>query len=138
MPSQTKLNNQMLMAAVLGKDDDLREQVAMGADPRAYNDAALYGAAGSGHNSTVLLLLEMGLDIHIEDDKPLQLAAKNEHDGTVALLLLRGADVSQLPEDAQEKYRHLVPKTQAELCAEQQSARRMRQTSLRNFIRHLR
>lgn len=36
----------MIMAAVQGKDDDLREQVRMGADPRAYKDVALQAAAG--------------------------------------------------------------------------------------------
>ena len=138
MPSQTKLNNQMLMAAVLGRDDELQERVRMGADPRAYRDAALYGAAGKGHTSTVLLLLEMGLDIHVENDKPLQCAAENGHENTVRLLILRGAYFSVLPEDQQEKYRHLVPKTPEEIRAEQAVSVRVRQTALRQFIRYRR
>lgn len=138
MPSQTKLNNQMLMAAVLGRDEELLEQVRMGADPRAYRDTALYGAAGKGHSSTVLLLLDMGLDIHVEDDKPLKCAAENGHENTVQLLILRGADFSVLPEEQQEKYRHLVPKTPEELREKQASAVRVRQGALRNFVRNRR
>lgn len=138
MPSQTKLDNYMLIAAVQGKDDDLREQVRKGADPRAYKDAALPAAAGQGYTSTVLLLLEMGLDIHTDNDKPLRAAAEKDCEETVGVLILHGANFSALPEDQQEKYRHLVPKTQEELRAEQLSAVRVRQTSLRNFIRHRR
>lgn len=135
MPSQTNLDNLMLMAAVQGRDEELLEQVRMGADPHAYRDAALYAAAANGHNATVLLLLDMGLDIHIDHDKPLQCAAENNHDSTVKILLLRGADITVLPEDKQKKYRSLVPKTPEELRAEQQATVRVRQTALRNFVR---
>lgn len=138
MPSQTKLDNYMLMAAVQGKDDDLLEQVRMGANPRAYKDVALQAAAGKGYTSTVLLLLEMGLDIHAQEDEALKCAAKNDHEETVGVLILHGAHFAALPEDQQEKYRHLVPKTREELRAEQNTAVRVRQTSLRNFIRHRR
>ena len=138
MRSQTKLDNYMLMAAVQGKNDDLQEQIRMGANPRAYKDAALYAAAGKGHTSTVLLLLDMGLDIHADEDQAIRSAAKNDFEETVGVLILHGADFAVLPEDQQEKFRHLVPKTPEELRAEQQSAVRVRQTSLRNFIRHRR
>ncbi|KAL5610574.1 hypothetical protein FOBRF1_006691 [Fusarium oxysporum] len=86
------------IAAQLGREEALKQLMAMGADVKAtYADGqtALHRAASNGQEAMVKLLLGFGVDMNATShgDTALTFAAMNRQEGVVQLLVDKGADL---------------------------------------------
>jgi ankyrin repeat protein len=85
-----KSNNAMYLAAANGKTDVVRVLIAKFSGLNKSINMMLCLAATSGHESTVLLLLDNGADVHANNDEALRNATREE---VAQILLSRGANV---------------------------------------------
>lgn len=97
MSDQLRLNRALILAAKLGKVDDLREAIQAGAELNARDKngmTALLHATNRGHGKVVDLLLKHGAGVDEADSSgfsPALYAAGNGQLGLAAKLLLAGA-----------------------------------------------
>jgi len=86
-------NDQIVIAAYVGKVDEVRSAMDNGADIHVMSDAALGAAAMKGHVDVVRALIAAGANIHADNEAALALAVIYDHADVVRLLLHAGANV---------------------------------------------
>lgn len=142
MPSQTKLDNYMMLAAKMGNDEELESLIDQGANVHAFKGIVLKIAAVEGYLSAVEILLKRGCDIHADDDAALRGAVDRGHENIVEYLLGQGADFKVLETDQQERYKDFTPEAvkkiakQDALIAQKEQAqmKRNQQRALRRYV----